>query len=183
MTQAGNQDETVLFVGRRFRVEGLTSSNADGSARRKEIVRHPGSVVILPLVDDHHVCLIRNYRVAVDQTLIELPAGTLEEGEEPLAAASRELTEETGYRAEHLEPLLAVHPSPGILDEQMRLFVATGLTAGGASREPDEQIENLVLPWNEALRLVEQKAIQDAKTIIALLYYDRFCRRRPPDES
>jgi ADP-ribose pyrophosphatase len=133
-------------------------------------------VVILPLVDQDQVCLIRNYRVAVGRELIELPAGTLTPGEEPLAAAQRELCEETGYRGGRWERMQTFFPSPGILDERMVLYRASQLTAGAPAREHGEEIENLVVSWDEALRMVRAGKIEDAKTLAGLLLEDQ--RRR-----
>jgi ADP-ribose pyrophosphatase len=129
------------------------------------------------MIDANRVCLIRNYRVAVDESLLELPAGTLEPPEEPLATARRELAEETGYAAEQFHLLHAFYASPGILDERMWLVLATGLTAGTPDREPGELIENVVVTWEEALQLVDDGTIKDAKTIVGLLYHDRRRRR------
>lgn len=162
-------DIQILLSCRLFRVEQVTFSDAQDRRHTRQIVRHPGSVVIVPIVDPSHVCLIRNYRCAVDETLIELPAGTREEGEQPEATALRELEEETGYRAEFLRHVCDFFPAPGILDERMKLYVAEGLTAGEARREPGEQIENLVLPWETALRMVHDGTIRDAKTMLGLL--------------
>jgi ADP-ribose pyrophosphatase len=170
-----NQSQTLLVTGR-FRVEEIRRTLADGGICSRAIVRHPGAVAIVPLVDDDHVCLIRNYRVSVDCVLLEIPAGTREPNEPPLETARRELMEETGYQAESLEPLAQLHLSPGVLDEKMHLFVARGLTAGGTARELGEEIENLVTPWHEALAMIDDGRITDAKTIAALLLYDR--RRR-----
>jgi ADP-ribose pyrophosphatase len=161
----------VLLTASRFRVESVERTAPDGSVRLREVVRHPGAVTILPIVDDEHVCLIRNYRVAVARTLIELPAGTLEPGEDPATTAERELIEETGYRAGRIEKLHEFLLSPGILDERMHLYVATDLTAGDAHREPGEEIENLVVPWTTALEWVRNGQIEDAKTIVGLLLY------------
>src|SRR5688572_30713096 len=93
----------ILLQGSRFRVERVFQPTADGGVREREVVRHPGAVTILPLLDDGRICLIRNYRASVEKTLIELPAGTLDSGEEPGVCASRELIEETGYRAAKIE--------------------------------------------------------------------------------
>lgn len=168
---SGNYDD-LLLTTRKFRVVAVRRS--DGTV--KEVVRHPGAVVILPLLLAGDVCLIRNFRVSVNQTLIELPAGTLEEGEPPLETARRELIEETGYRCDSLRLLQQFFLSPGILDERMHLFVAENLIAGPPAREPGEQIENLVVPWNEAMRMVEQGEIHDAKTLVGLLMWDRVVR-------
>jgi ADP-ribose pyrophosphatase len=140
----------------------------------REIVRHPGAVAIVPLVDDDRVCLIHNYRVSVDRTLIEIPAGTLEPGEDPRLAAERELAEETGYRAAALAPLHSFYLSPGILDERMHVFVATGLVAGEAAREPGERIENHIVPFREAIEMACDGRIHDAKTIVGLLCCQRW---------
>ena len=166
----------VLFQGRRFRVEQAIQISPDGSRHIREVVRHPGAVVILPLLDDGRVCFIRNYRVAVDQTLIELPAGTLEPDEEPAVTAIRELAEETGYRAGRIEHLITFCMSPGILDEQMHLFVAKGLQSGPTALEAGEDIQPLTCTWDEALRMVRQAEIRDAKTLVALLYYQTLLR-------
>ena len=163
----------ILLTSKRFRIVRKARRSADGQTHVRDIVEHPGSVVILPLLDDGRVCLIRNYRIAVDATLIELPAGTLE-GEDPLTTARRELIEETGYRARSLEPLLDFFVSPGILNERMHLFVARGLTPGEPELEPGEEIERLEVPWAEALEMIRAGTIQDAKTLVGLLYYDRW---------
>jgi len=159
----------VLLTASRFRVESIERTAPDGSVRRREVVRHPGAVTILPLVDAEHVCLIRNYRVSVQRTLIELPAGTLEPNEDPAATAERELIEETGYRTGRIEKLHEFLLSPGILDERMHLYLATDLTAGETAREPGEEIENLVVNWTT--EWVRRGQIEDAKTIVGLLLY------------
>ena len=138
------------------------------------IIRHPGAVVILPIFENGNVCLIRNRRKAVDQVLIELPAGTLEPNEPPAVTAKRELAEETGYRAEAIQPLFDYFVSPGILDERMHAFVATGLTPGPTNLMDDEEIETLVVPLTEALDWIQTGKIEDAKTIATLLFYCRF---------
>jgi len=160
-------------VTSRFSVIEIERRTPDGQVRNRAVVRHPGAVTIIPMVDEDHVCLIQNFRVSVNQTLIELPAGTLEPPEPPEQAAHRELIEETGYKAGVMRELHGFYLSPGILDERMHLYVATDLVAVGASREPGEEIENLVVSWQEAMQLVESRKIQDAKTISGLLLYDR----------
>lgn len=139
-------------------------------------MRHPGAAVILPLVDADHVCLIRNHRVAVGETLIELPAGTLEPGEPPAATASRELCEETGYTAGKIQLLTSYYPSPGVMDERMYLFLATDLTPGPANLEAGEEIENLVVPMAQARQMVGSGEIQDGKTLAGLMWYWQFFR-------
>lgn len=174
-TSASPEPERLLLTGSRFRVVQIQQPTAHGF-RPREIVRHPGAVVLLPLVDDEHVCLIRNFRPSIQRTLIELPAGTLEPPEAPEVTARRELREETGYEARQWELLHTFYPSPGVMDERMYLFVASGLEAGPAAREPGEEIENLIVSWQEAFRLIDAGEIQDAKTLVGLMLYAR--RRR-----
>lgn len=163
----------VLLTTSKFRVVRETVTTGAGRMKTREIVRHPGACVLVPLLDDGRVCLIRNWRIAVGQTLIELPAGTLEPPEPPHVTAERELIEETGFRAAKIELLHAFFLSPGILDEKMHLYLATGLTAGPAAREEGEEIENWLVPWAEAVAMIFRGEIQDAKTIVGLLWVDR----------
>ncbi len=166
-----NEPDT-LFQGRRFRVQRVVQVTPDGAEHAREVIRHPGAVTVLPLLDDGRVCLVRNYRVAVDQTLIELPAGTLEPGEDPARTARRELAEETGYRAETIELLKVFYTSPGILDEKMYLYLATSLQPGPTALDPGEDVRPLLTTWQEALAMARDGRIRDAKTLVGLLYYD-----------
>ena len=170
-----DQLETLLDT-KRFQVVKQTVLRPDGQAASVSYVVHPGSVAILPLLDDSHLCLIRSRRLTVGLTLIEVPAGTREPGEPPLATAQRELEEETGYRAANWEELVQFYASPGILSERMYVYLARDLTPGPPRREANEEIENLVLSLNEALDMLDRGEIVDGKTIIALVTYER--RRR-----
>lgn len=163
----------TLLETTRFQVVKQTVTRPDGQAVSVSYVVHPGSVAILPLVDDEHLCLIRSRRLTVGQTLIEIPAGTREPGEPPQETARRELEEETGYRAAQWEELVQFYASPGILSERMHIYVARGLTPGEPRREANEEIENLVLSWDEALVMLDRGEIVDGKTIVALLTYQR----------
>lgn len=167
-----SQPETLLTTSK-FRVVRETITSDGGKTKTREIVRHPGACVIVPLLDDGRVCLIRNWRIAVGQTLIELPAGTLEPPEPPEKTAERELIEETGYRARSIQFLHAFFLSPGILDEKMHLYLATGLTAGEAAREEGEEIENYLVPLDEAVAMIFRGEIKDAKSIVGLLWAQR----------
>ncbi|HEY8505890.1 MAG TPA: NUDIX hydrolase [Gemmataceae bacterium] len=163
----------IVYEGRKIKVAIDVAQTPGGTTVRRDVILHPGAVVVLPLVDDRHVCLLRNHRHAIGATLWEVPAGTLEPGEEPAAAARRELLEETGYRAEQWRCLGYLYASPGVLDEKLHLFVAQGLTPGEARPEPCEQLEPQVLPWDEAVRMALAGEVHDAKTITALLWWDR----------
>lgn len=166
-------DDRVLFTASRFRVVERRQRTSDGGVVPRQVVVHPGAVVIVPLVEGERVCLIRNERVAVGKTLVELPAGTLEPPEPPRACAERELREETGFTASRWQELPGFYMSPGILCERMHVFVAEGLTAGDPAREAGEQIDNLVVAWAEALAMIDRGEIEDAKTVAALLAWDR----------
>jgi ADP-ribose pyrophosphatase len=173
-----SNNERTLLENRRFAVVEKTVLRAEGSPASCQFVRHVGSVAILPILDDGRVCLIRSGRLTVDETLIEVPAGTREPNEPPLETARRELAEETGFRAGRFEELISYFPSPGILSERMWVFVARDLTPGEPAREANEEIENLIVTWAEALAMIDRGEIRDGKTIIALLTYEHHQRKK-----
>jgi len=164
--------DEILYEAARFTVVRRHCVDEQSRAYSKDIVQHPGAVVILPRFDDGSILLIRNYRPAVEQTLIELPAGTCEPPEPPIDTARRELLEETGYRCGRIEPLLELQMSPGILNERMHLFLATDLTPGEQQLELGEQIEPFRVSGTEAIEMIRRDEILDAKTLAALLYYN-----------
>jgi ADP-ribose pyrophosphatase len=170
-------EKQVVYDGKKLRLElHHLADEESGKRHRREVVVHPGAAVILPLMSDGHVLLIRSRRYAVDETLVELPAGTLEKGEVPINCAGRELLEETGYLAGRLVPLATFYPSPGILSEKMYVFVAYDLEAQRAAPEEGEEIELMPTPWDEAIRMIGDGRIHDAKTIATLLMFERFHR-------
>jgi len=169
----GEPPVATLLSTRRFDVVEQTVTRPDGRTASVKYVKHNGSVAILPLVDDNHICLIKSRRLTVNEILIEVPAGTREPNEPPLETARRELIEETGYRAGRLELLTSYYPSPGMLSEMMHIFIASDLTPGDPAREENEQIENYVVTWDESLAMIDSGEIHDGKTIIALLMYQR----------
>lgn len=152
----------VVYKGSRFQVQ-----ENDGW----QIIDHPGVAVILPLLDSQTILMIKNHRVAVNQTLWELPAGTLEDKEIPLVCAQRELEEETGYKGESFKPLCDFFASPGISNERIFGFVAEGLTKTQQKLDAREQIEVVPVKWGEALEMIRKGEIIDAKTIVCLLKY------------
>ena len=166
----------VLLVASRFRVVRRTEPGPGGAGRVREVIEHPGSVVVVPLLSPVEVCLVEVVRVAVGRTLLELPAGTLDRVESLEAAAARELVEETGYRSRCLTAAGAFWMSPGILRERMHLFVAEGLDPGPQALEPGEQIRVRIVRWEEAIAMCLEGAIDDAKTVAGLLLVD--ARRR-----
>jgi ADP-ribose pyrophosphatase len=172
----------LLLQARRFQVVRMSRSLPNGTLHTNDVVLHPGAVIILPMISADRVCLIRNFRIAVGETLIELPAGTIDNREDPAVTAHRELAEETGYRAGKLEKLCEFFMSPGILNERMHLFLATDLETGNTSLESGEEIQTDVVPWQQALEMIDSGQIRDAKTLAALLYYDRL-RQKANDLS
>jgi len=144
---------------------------ASGRTRRREIVEHGGAVAIVAIDDQERVLLVRQFRKAVERFLLEIPAGTLEAGEEPEACARRELIEETGCTAGRLERLLGFYSAPGFCTEYLHVYLATGLTEGAASPEEDEALELVREPVARALELVESGQIEDAKSQVGLLAY------------
>jgi ADP-ribose pyrophosphatase len=133
----------------------------------RQVVQHPGAVVIIPQLEDSRLVLIEQYRFAVGATLLEFPAGTLELGEAPLECAKRELIEETGYRAEHWRALGVTYPSPGYCDEQQHLLMATGLVPEHAAADEDEILEVKRLTVQEVERAIADGTLVDAKSIAA----------------
>src|SRR5262245_20816987 len=132
----------IIYRGKKIDLAIDTTTLPDGTALEREVVLHPGAVVILPMIDADRVCLLRNFRHSVGETLLELPAGTLEPPEPPETTAERELAEETGYRAGRWQKLAEYYPSPGILNERMYFFLAGELLPGPPEQQPGEQIES-----------------------------------------
>lgn len=176
-------DVKTTHDGRLFRVEILQVTDNTGRVFEREVVRHPGAVLVVPVLDHERVVLICNERIAVDKPLWELPAGKLESGEAPKAAAVRELAEETGYTAEHFRPMGRFYTSPGFADEQMHVFVAEQLRPGNQQLDAGEQIQVHVVTVDEALAMIDDNRIEDGKTIAALLMWDRHRRMAGSGET
>ncbi|MEE8460170.1 MAG: NUDIX hydrolase [Phycisphaerales bacterium] len=163
----------VITVHRPYQGRLLAVEVVSRGLVSREVVRHPGAVLIVPQLDGNRLALVRNYRVAVKQRLWELPAGTLEPGERPQIAAGRELEEETGYRAAVIEHLGDFYTSPGFCDELMRVFTAERLEFVGQRLEPHEDIEVGVVTVDEAIAMIDDGRIIDGKTIAALYLWMR----------
>lgn len=171
----------VAFKGKVFSVFRDEVIEPGGSRNVREVIRHNGSVVILAIDEsknpsDPDVILERQYRHAAGQFLLELPAGRVEPGEATLAAAKREMIEETGYRAKRWTLLTKYFASPGFLGEWMQIYLARDIRDGHAQPEDDEQIEVIRMPLSQALALASQNKIHDGKTLIGLMLYDRLRR-------
>jgi ADP-ribose pyrophosphatase len=159
---------TEIFRGRHFSfvTEDLTLPN--GRRTEMTMVRHSGSIGVVPLIDDRHVLMEHQYRPCVRETLLEIPAGTLEPGESPLSCAGRELEEETGYTAAEFIGLGRIHILPAYSDEVIHLFIACGLTRTRAQLDPDEIIRTQIYPLNRLMDMIVAGAITDALTVLAL---------------
>lgn len=160
----------TLYQGRILTLHQDTVELENGKTALREIVEHHGGVAILAVVEDQ-VLLVRQYRHAAGQELLELPAGKLELGEEPSHCALRELEEETGYRAERVHPLGQFYATPGYCTEQLYLYAAEGLTLTRQQLDEDEFLSVQRMPVSEALAACKDGRIQDAKTALALLLY------------
>ena len=177
----------VVFRGPLFQITSDHIKEPSGVTVRRDIVRHPGSVVIMAVnsgvnskksgvssrKSELHVLLEWQYRYAANQFMWELPAGRIDEGEEELPAAKRELLEETGYTARKWKRVLFYYPSPGFMDETMAVYLATGLTAGQATPEEDESIAHRFFPLSQVTSMILRGTIRDGKTIAAVLWLDK----------
>ncbi len=160
--------EEKIFEGQLVDLSLRQARLADGTTVSREIASTEGAVVIVALTQNNEVRLLKQYRAAAEKWIIELPAGSLEAGEDPDLAAPRELLEETGDRATAWHKLNGFYTAPGILTEFLHLYLATGLTPGPNNPEFDEHIEVITVPWTEAIAMIGRHKIEDAKTIAGL---------------
>lgn len=167
------------FSGRVFNVEVHAVTLPDGASSRREIVRHNGGACVLALDSRRCVTMVRQYRKAFDCELLEIPAGKLEKGEDPLDCARRELSEETGLSADRFQWLTTFYPSPGYTSEILHIYLATGLTPGQAHLDKGEFLSCQTLPLDTLLEMVDRGEIRDAKTVIALLLTARLLAGDP----
>ena len=171
----GQIESRRIYTGKIVSLDVDTVRFPDGSTGELEMIRHPGASAVVPFLsdprgDDPQVLMIRQYRYAADGYLYEIPAGRLDQGEAPRDCAVRELKEETGCTAEQVDYLITLYTTPGFTDEKIHLFMATGLSTGETKHEVDEFLDLQPMPLSRALEMVERGEIQDAKTIIGLLF-------------
>lgn len=169
--QAAQVESQEVFKGKKFKVRVDTITDRPGHTYRREIVVHPGAVVMVPVTKDGTILLVRQWRRAAGKVLLELPAGTLEEGEDPLETAKRELQEEIGFRSNNITPLGGFFSAPGILTEYLHLYLAEDLVASQLDPDENEELDLHEMTLEEALAKVESGEIEDAKSICGLSRY------------
>jgi ADP-ribose pyrophosphatase len=177
-TRANLLKSETLYTGTVFRLQRDTVVEPGGLQVERDIIVHPGSVVVMPVFSDGRILLIRQYRHSIREFLWELVAGRKEPKETPVAAARRELIEETGYRAKRLRKLVHVVPTPGFVSEWMWIFAAEGLTEGEAQPEEDEKITPRIFTMKQLETMIERGTLRDAKSICGILYYSRFIKNK-----
>ncbi|OQB83949.1 MAG: ADP-ribose pyrophosphatase [Planctomycetes bacterium ADurb.Bin126] len=171
MSQTLHVGAEKLYRGAVLELRRVSFRGRDGGTITKDMIHHRGAAVILPVLGDGRMVLIRCYRYAMDDFLYELPAGTLEEGEDPARCAARELAEETGYQARRLELLGRLAASPGTSDEVLHTYLADDLTAGPQDLERDEDIRVEPLTQEQVRQMLLDGTIRDAKTAAAIGLY------------
>lgn len=165
-----------ILAGHSYDFEMLHLGYPDGVVRTKPMVRHRGAACVIPILDTDSgpvVVMVRNERVTIESSLLEIPAGGIDAGEAPIAAAARELEEESGYRAATLEPLCRFYTTPGMTDELMHVFVARGLDHVGQRLEVYESLTVHRFRPDELLVMIDRGELIDGKTMLALLLADR----------
>jgi ADP-ribose pyrophosphatase len=167
----------MIYQGPVFGVRRDEIIEPGGLRATREVITHPGSVVVLPALPDGRIVMIRQYRHATRQFLWELVAGRIDKGENPRRAAARELIEETGYRAKRFHVFLDIFPTPGFLEERMYILLAEDLTLGEAEPEEDERITCKAFTHGEIEQMIRRNKIRDAKSVAGILYYLRFLVR------
>ncbi|MDN4594118.1 NUDIX domain-containing protein [Polycladomyces subterraneus] len=161
----------TIYEGNIIRLQVDQVTLPDGRTSQREIVKHPGAVAVVAITDEKKLVLVRQFRKPLEKTILEIPAGKLEPGEDPRVCAFRELEEETGYRAEEMTPLVSFYTSPGFADEIIHLYVATGLQRGEARPDQDEFVELVELTLPEAWQRIADGEICDAKTVAAVYHW------------
>ena len=173
--------EDVAWTGRIFNVDRLRVELPDGRMAIRDVVRHPGAVAVVALTEDGRICLVRQYRTALGRVTVEIPAGKLAPGEDPLECANRELLEETGMTAERIAFLTTIATSDGFCDELIHIYMATGISFSRSTPDADEFINVDLVPLGELVDAVLDGRIEDAKTVVGALVCDAISHRLDPE--
>ncbi|MCP3738651.1 NUDIX domain-containing protein [Rossellomorea sp. BNER] len=162
----------TLYEGKIIQLQLDDVKLPNGKTSKRELIKHPGAVAVIALKDDGKIIMVEQYRKALERSIIEIPAGKLEPGEEPEKTALRELEEETGYGAKSIEPLISFYTSPGFADELVHVFLVKDLYVLENASEPDEDefVELLEVTLEEAQQLLDDQRVYDAKTAYAIQY-------------
>ncbi|MGI6412451.1 MAG: NUDIX hydrolase [Syntrophomonadaceae bacterium] len=163
-------DSEQVFTGRIVKLKVDTVRLPSGNLGKREIIEHPGAVAIVALDNEQQIWMVKQFRKPTEEVLIEIPAGTLKDNEEPLDCAKRELSEETGLQAASWKEILSYYSAPGFCSEKIYLFLATGLEAGAAHPDPDEMVETIKIPIKQAYNMIFEGKIKDGKSIIGIQY-------------
>ncbi|MHC9160056.1 MULTISPECIES: NUDIX domain-containing protein [Exiguobacterium] len=164
-------EREVIYKGKIFDVEKHVVSLPNGNTSVRELVYHNGAVAVLVIDESDNIVMVEQYRKAFESMSLEIPAGKLEKGEEPVSSAERELAEETGYTAESLEKIFSFYGAPGFCSERVDVFVAKGLSAGEMNLDEDEFLNVERYSFEEAVDLLDRGVITDAKTIMAIQWW------------
>jgi ADP-ribose pyrophosphatase len=158
----------TIFEGKVVKLQLDEVRLPNGKTATRELVKHPGAVAVLALTDNDKMIVVEQYRKPLERSIVEIPAGKLERGEEPLECAGRELQEETGFTAKQINHLCSFYTSPGFADEILHLYIAEGLTEGEANPDQDEFLDYQAISLDEAYEMIQSGEIRDAKTIMAV---------------
>lgn len=161
-----------IFTGKVISLQVDEVELPNGRVSKREIIKHPGAVAVIPVTAENKIVMVEQYRKALERTIIEIPAGKLEKGEKPEICAARELEEETGYECASMEWLISFYTSPGFADEIVHLYKATGLSKkeNAATTDEDEFVNLLEISVEESIQLIKDQQIYDAKTAYAVQY-------------
>ena len=162
-----------IYEGSIINVERMTVELPNQKIAYRDIVRNAGASAIIPITEDGYIILVEQFRKPVESISLEIPAGKLDHGEDPLECAIRELKEETGYVADHIKKILTLHPTPAYADEVLHIYMATGLSLGDACPDEDEFITTKKYKIGEIIKMIEDGTIKDSKTVSSVLFAAR----------
>lgn len=166
-----------VYKGKFISLDTVEVVLPDGNRSTRDIILHPGASVVVPLSENNEIYMVRQYRKPIEKVTLELPAGKLDEGEDPKVCAERELKEETGIEAAKIEHMISIHSTPGFSTEVLHLYLASGLTEGTANSDEDEFVSCEKYKIDELIGMIMSNEITDAKTIIGILMADRMINK------